>query len=327
MRRIKSITTFASCVSLHNAYAQPSTLCDHVIASPPAAARTNVEHRPPVQPATPPATAISSTSALGVIAAANAYRWDQITILVDLIAQTPKHSRDRPEFMYRLAEMYAQAKRLRRLRRVQAEIALASASASAVRQQLTTTTINAERQREKRDLVVAIRVYNELVTDPAFATYPKLDQAIFYYGYTLQSGGYMDQAVQQYDALLKNDSDSNHVTDALVAIADYHFDGNRFAEPEPLYRQLLNFSVGAGLPLRHVQTGMGTAPSATTGRNARSICSGGASHQRQIVAHGRKRFTSIKAYEQIAGGRAKRDDAIVIFSRITVNQIVGAVGR
>lgn len=245
--RVTSITTIVSCVALHSAYAQPSKLRDHVIAAPPAASRTDLAHKPPMQAPTPPATAISSSNALGVIAAAHAYRQDQIAILIDLIAQTPTNSPDRPEFMYRLAEMYAQAQRLHRLQRVQAEIALASASSSAVRQQLTST-INTEGQREKRDLIAAIRVYNELVTDPAFAKYTKIDQAVFYYGYTLQSGGYIEEAIQQYDALRKNYPASKHVTDALLAIADHHFDGNRLAAAEPLYRQLLKFPSVRGYP-------------------------------------------------------------------------------
>ena len=247
MGRIVSISTVASCLALQSVYAQPSNLRDHVLAAPPTV--TNGNGAAPAKPQTrlPPTTSISSSTALGVIAAANAYRQDQILILIDLIAQTPIDSPDRPELMYRLAEMYAQAQRLHRLQRVQAEIALASAASSATRKQLTNT-ISTESKLEEHDLIAAIRVYHELTQTPVYARYPKMDQVVFYYGYTLQSGGYVEEAIRQYDVLRKNHPSSKHVTDALLAIADYHFEANRLEAAEPLYRQLLKFPAARGYP-------------------------------------------------------------------------------
>ncbi len=199
------------------------------------------------QPARSTAPAISSETALGVIAAAHAYRKDQIEILVDLVEQTPIASPDRPEFIHRLAEMYAQAQRLHRLQRVQAELALPSATTAAARTRLAAT-ITSERNAEQRDLLAAIRVYQGLIQTPAYANYSSMDRAVFYYGFTLQSGGYIEEAMRQYELLRKNYPASKHGTDALLAIADFHFEANRLDDAEPLYRQLLKFPQSPGYP-------------------------------------------------------------------------------
>ena len=49
-----------------------------------------------------------------------------------------------------------------------------------------------------------MKTYKGLTDNDAFRNYPKMDMALFYYGYTLQGGKYMKEARAVYDKLLKN---------------------------------------------------------------------------------------------------------------------------
>ena len=52
-------------------------------------------------------------------------------------------------------------------------------------------------------LLKAVKTYKGLTDNDAFRNYPKMDMALFYYGYTLTGGKYMKEARTVYDKLLK----------------------------------------------------------------------------------------------------------------------------
>ena len=58
--------------------------------------------------------------------------------------------------------------------------------------------------KAKTYLLKAVKTYKGLTDNDAFRNYPKMDMALFYYGYTLQGGKYMKEARAVYDKLLKN---------------------------------------------------------------------------------------------------------------------------
>src|SRR5258706_15475755 len=74
---------------------------------------------------------------------------------------------------------------------------------------------------QKDALLKAVRTFRDLTNNPAFRTYPKLDIALFYYGYTLQTGKYMKEARAVYDSLLKNFPSSIYIPEAHLAFGDY----------------------------------------------------------------------------------------------------------
>ena len=86
-----------------------------------------------------------------------------------------------------------------------------------------------------------MKTYKGLTDNDAFRNYPKMDMALFYYGYTLQGGKYMKEARAVYDKLLKNYPNSKYVPEAHLAFADYYFEQGQLADAEARYKQVLKF--------------------------------------------------------------------------------------
>ncbi|HMG54629.1 MAG TPA: tetratricopeptide repeat protein, partial [Kofleriaceae bacterium] len=83
--------------------------------------------------------------------------------------------------------------------------------------------------------------YKSLTDDETFRDFPKMDMALFYYGYTLQSGKYMKEARNVYDKLLKNYPKSKYVPEAHLAFADYFFEIGQLDDAEARYKMVLKF--------------------------------------------------------------------------------------
>ncbi len=223
------VGTLLSWFTVATAAAQPTALRPHDVQAPTVTTSTTAKAAPAAAAKATPKL-LTSDQIIGMQAAVGVYRQSQVDILADLISQTPANSPDLPDLWFRLAELHAQAHRFHRLSRIEAEIAHASA-----------TKLDKLRTAEKKELLEGIKAYRELTSNTAFANYPKMDQAIFYYGFTLQTGNYAADAQKQYATLLKNYPTSKFIPDALLAVADAHFEANRLADAEPMYRQLLKF--------------------------------------------------------------------------------------
>src|SRR6185503_1998519 len=81
-------------------------------------------------------------------------------------------------------------------------------------------------------LLKAVKTYKGLTDNDAFRNYPKLDIALFDYGYTLQAGKYMKEARAVYDKLLKNFPNSKYVPVAHLVFGEYYFEAGQLADAE-----------------------------------------------------------------------------------------------
>src|SRR5262249_38695842 len=90
-------------------------------------------------------------------------------------------------------------------------------------------------------LLDAVRVYKDLTDNTAYRNYPRMDVALFFYGYTLANGNYTNEARAGYDMLLKNYPASKYVPDAHYAFAEYYFEHKQLADAEDRYRKVLKF--------------------------------------------------------------------------------------
>ena len=156
-------------------------------------------------------------------------RGEQEQILVDLIGQTPDSEvTEKSDYYFRLGELYAKQQRFWRLKAAESQIAAekvkgpnkAKANADAV----------AAAEKAKMYLLKAVKTYKGLTDNEAFRNYPKMDMALFYYGYTLQGGKYLKEARAVYDKLLKNYPNSKYVPEAHLAFADYFFEAGQLDE-------------------------------------------------------------------------------------------------
>ena len=168
-------------------------------------------------------------------------RNEQEQILAQLIDQTPDTEVDeKSDYYFRLGELYAKQQRLFRLKAAEMSIAVDKAKTPQAKQQAQAQA-NKAAETAKAYLLKAVKTYKGLTDNDAFRNYPKMDMALFYYGYTLQGGKYMKEARAVYDKLLKNYPNSKYVPEAHLAFADFYFEQGQLDDAEQRYKQVLKF--------------------------------------------------------------------------------------
>src|SRR5215475_828017 len=100
---------------------------------------------------------------------------------------------------------------------------------------------DADAGKAKEFLIKAVKTYKALTDNEVFRNYPKMDMALFYYGFTLQRGKYRNEARTVYDKLLKNYPSSKYVPVAHLAFADYFFEIGQLDDAEARYKMVLQF--------------------------------------------------------------------------------------
>ncbi len=192
-----------------------------------------------VEPAAPTVTASDILFVQGLVGAIQA---EQIALLKhDLIANTPDSLADeKAGYYFQLGEIYAKLHRFHRIKSIETEIAIGKEPDARRKRALAATLADHEKQA-KAALHGSIETYQILIHKPSFAGYARIDTAIFYYAYTLQSADYRKEARAAYDRLLKHYPSSRYVPEAHLAFAEYHFEAGQLADAEARYRQVLKF--------------------------------------------------------------------------------------
>jgi tetratricopeptide (TPR) repeat protein len=180
---------------------------------------------------------LSADQVLSIEGLVGNIRAEQEAILADLIQNTPDRQVDeKSNYYFMLGELYAKQQRFWRLKSVELTIQADTTKSAKSRQEAA-----AAAEKAKQYLLKAVKTYKGLTDNEAFRNYPKMDMALFYYGYTLQGGRYMDEARKVYDKLLKNYPNSKYVPEAHLAFADYFFEKGELANAESRYKMVLKF--------------------------------------------------------------------------------------
>ncbi|TMQ04372.1 MAG: tetratricopeptide repeat protein, partial [Deltaproteobacteria bacterium] len=184
---------------------------------------------------------LSADQVLAVEGLVGEIRTEQEAILIDLIDKTPDSEfEEKSDYYFRLGELYAKQQRYWRLKGTEMAIA---ADTNKIPSQKAKLKGDAEKAQAKAKefLIKAVKTYKSLTDNEAFRNYPKMDMALFYYGFTLQSGKYMKEARSVYDKLLKNYPSSKYVPEAHLAFADYFFEIGQLDDADARYRMVLKF--------------------------------------------------------------------------------------
>ncbi|MCE9575217.1 MAG: tetratricopeptide repeat protein [Deltaproteobacteria bacterium] len=176
---------------------------------------------------------LNSDEVLSVEGEVTAIRNEQVAYYSELIDET-SDAKERAEYLYQLADLHSRAQRFWRLRAT--ELAIKADK----NPKLKGKADDAAKQA-KAEMVAAIKEYKKLTDGDEYKTYPQMDKALFYYGYTLASGKYMKDARVAYQRLLKEWPNSPFVPEALVSFADYYFEQNDLADAESFYAKVLQF--------------------------------------------------------------------------------------
>jgi len=199
----------------------------------------------PIQPKAPnpkqQQPSLSADDVLSIEGLVGNIRGEQEQILSELIQNTPDTEvEEKSDYYFRLGELYAKQQRYWRLKSAEMMIARDNARNAGQKNKYNRDALTAAK-RAKDYLLKAVKTYASLTGNDAFRNYPKMDMALFYYGYTLQGGKYMKEARGVYDKLLKNYPNSKYVPEAHLAFADYYFESNQLADAEARYKMVLKF--------------------------------------------------------------------------------------
>ncbi len=190
----------------------------------------------------PAAPSVSSTQILQVEGLLGTIHSEQIDILQnELIPNTPDDDvEDKADLYFRLGEIFAKQQRFHRLKAVENDLAIAREH-NAPKKAALTREMTGHQKEAKDALVAAIRTYQKLTDNPKFANTAKIDTALFYFAWTLQNAGYIKEARDAYDKLLKNYPKSKYVPEAHLAFAEFFFETKQLADAEAKYRLVLKF--------------------------------------------------------------------------------------
>jgi tetratricopeptide (TPR) repeat protein len=184
---------------------------------------------------------LSADDVLSIEGLVGNIRGEQEQILTELIQNTPDSEvEEKSDYYFRLGELFAKQQRYYRLTSADLAIKADQQKNAAQKNKLKQDSTNAA-NKAKDYLLKAVKTYKGLTDNEAFRNYPKMDMALFYYGYTLQGGKYMKEARAVYDKLLKNYPNSKYVPEAHLAFADYYFESNQLADAEARYKMVLKF--------------------------------------------------------------------------------------
>jgi len=166
-------------------------------------------------------------------------RKEQIKLYRQLIADTDPDDPQLPDYLFRLADAYAQQQRYWRLQAGNLYAAIDKAKGG---QKNALKNKQKNYQKAEREyLVQSLKVYKALTANPKFRNYPNMDQALFYYAFTLQGAKYIGEARTVYKTLIKNYPKSKYIPEAYLAFADYFFNENQLANAEKFYDKVLEF--------------------------------------------------------------------------------------
>ena len=166
-------------------------------------------------------------------------RGQQIAEYRRLIEETAPDDPELPDLLFRLAEQYAQQQRYWRFRFMEMYGKIEKAP-RAQRASLTSKQ-NGYKQQEQKYLTEAIKIYALIANNAKFKNYARMDEALFYYAYTLQGAKRVDLARKVYQQLIQNYPNSKFIPFAFLAFADYFFETNNLAQAEKFYDKVLEF--------------------------------------------------------------------------------------
>src|SRR4051812_2104515 len=129
---------------------------------------------------------LTADQVLAVEGLVGAIRAEQEQILIDLITKTPDTEvEEKSDYYFRLGELYAKQQRYWRLEGTRM---LIQSDQTKNPQQKAKLKADADTDagKAKEYLIRAVKTYKSLTDNEAFRNYPKMDMALFYYGFTLQ---------------------------------------------------------------------------------------------------------------------------------------------
>ncbi|MEM9492392.1 MAG: tetratricopeptide repeat protein, partial [Myxococcota bacterium] len=156
-----------------------------------------------------------------------------------LIEDTDDNDPELPDLLFRLAELHSQQHRYWRFRGMEmyGKIDESQSGQKAGLEKKQKTYFDTS----KKALLQAVKAYKRVADNPNFRNYPRMDMALYFYAYTLQSAKYASEARTILHRLIKDYPNSKYIPEAYLVFADYYFAQNSLANAERFYDKVLQF--------------------------------------------------------------------------------------
>ncbi|HJZ87373.1 MAG TPA: tetratricopeptide repeat protein [Polyangia bacterium] len=157
-----------------------------------------------------------------------------------LIAITPDTDPEKPDFIFRLAELYNEKRQYNNFRARALDEKIFQSRSEGEKMRMKSEQGTFERE-EKRWLLEAAKTYITVATNPKFASYPRMDEVLFYLGYMLQQVKREDEARVFFLRLVKDFPNSRFVPDAYLSFGEYYFTAGDMDAAMKFYDKVTKF--------------------------------------------------------------------------------------
>jgi len=168
----------------------------------------------------------------------------QIKVLQRLIDITNESDPEKPDLLFRMAELYAEQTRFYNFRARDLDEKIFAArdkNDTAKASQLEAQQKDYEK-REKQWLLEAVKKYIEVANGPKYQNYQKMDQVLFYLAYLLTQVKKEDQARVFFKRLIKDYPQSPFLPHAYLSFGEYFFENRDLENALKFYEKVLQYS-------------------------------------------------------------------------------------
>jgi len=167
----------------------------------------------------------------------------QIKVLQRLIDATSEGDAEKPDLLFRMAELYAEQQSYYnfKARTLDETIFAAKEKGDAAKEnQLKAQQADYEK-REKAWLMEAVKKYLEVANGPKYQNYTKMDQVLFYLAYLLTQVKKEDQARVFFKRLIKDYPQSQFLPHAYLSFGEYFFENKDLENALKFYEKVLAY--------------------------------------------------------------------------------------
>ena len=167
----------------------------------------------------------------------------QIKVLQRLIDATSESDAEKPDLLFRMAELYAEQQSYYnfKARDLDEKIFAAKEKGDAAKEnQLKAQQADFEK-REKAWLMEAVKKYLEVANGPKYQNYNKMDQVLFYLAYLLTQVKKEDQARVFFKRLIKDYPQSQFLPHAYLSFGEFFFENKDLENALKFYEKVLAY--------------------------------------------------------------------------------------
>ncbi len=168
----------------------------------------------------------------------------QIKVLQRLIDITNDSDPEKPDLLFRMAELFADQTRYYNFRARELDEKIFAAkdkNDTAKAAQLDAQQKDYEK-REKTWLLEAVKKYIEVANGPKFQNYQKMDQVLFYLAYLLTQVKKEEQARTFFKRLIKDYPQSPYLPHAYLSFGEYFFENRDLENALKFYEKVLQYA-------------------------------------------------------------------------------------